>query len=180
VEQPATCLDSEIDFLILALFFGLQIFRDYIYFLVSPHSPARLDTFVLAKVSKTACQSNALCYFLKWSDLLMRSPTAHGGRLLRGPSLAPVARAGKAWLTESSRLHWNHLLRPATFARRSASRSILTSLARERSVRSSNVRLGHSALRAHELISRCGTVLSVLGKSSCFDEKFLFISQTRL
>jgi hypothetical protein len=28
VEQPEACLDSEIDFLILALFFGLQNFRN--------------------------------------------------------------------------------------------------------------------------------------------------------
>jgi hypothetical protein len=49
VEQPEACLDSEIDFLILALFFGLQNFRDNIFLLASPHSPARLVTFCLGK-----------------------------------------------------------------------------------------------------------------------------------
>ena len=49
--------------------------------------------------TKTACQSNALCSLIKQTGLLMFSPATLGVRLLRGPSLAPVACAGKTWLT---------------------------------------------------------------------------------
>ena len=77
------------------LIFRASIRKVNIFYLATPHSPARLDTFVLAKVSKTACQSNALCSLIKVTALLMRSPSKLSVRLLGGPSLAPVAHSGK-------------------------------------------------------------------------------------
>ena len=51
------------------------------------------------KVTKNHSQSNALCSLIKVTGLLVRRFAMLGGRLLQGPSLAPVACAGKVWLT---------------------------------------------------------------------------------
>jgi hypothetical protein len=47
---------------------------------------------------KNHSQSNALCSLIKLIGLLLRRFITLGVRLLGGPSLAPVARTGKAWI----------------------------------------------------------------------------------
>jgi hypothetical protein len=89
-----------IDFLILSLFFELQIFRDNIFFLGIASFAGEARYFLFRqKVTKNHSQSNALCSLNKQTALQMRSPTTLIVRLLQGPSLAPVACAGKTWLT---------------------------------------------------------------------------------